>query len=55
VAELKAIDAGETPVLLLDGEELVGHPVHLGFFRLDPQESVPPIAGMRERRRWRVE
>ncbi len=32
-----------------------GHLIHMGFFRLDPSESVPPMAGMRERRRWRVE
>lgn len=32
-----------------------GHPLHTGFFRLDPQESVPPMAGMHARRRWRVE
>ena len=30
------------------------HPVHLGFFRLDPVESVPPMAGMQARRRWRL-
>ena len=32
-----------------------GHLIHMGFFRLDPSESVPPMAGMRTRRRWRVE
>jgi len=32
-----------------------GHPVHLSFFRLDPSESVAPMAGMQTRRRWRVE
>jgi hypothetical protein len=32
-----------------------GCPIHLSFFRIDSQESVPPMAGLHARRRWRVE
>jgi hypothetical protein len=31
------------------------HLIHLGFFRLEPEESGSPMAGMRARRRWRME